>query len=308
MKLKILWETLVEIIDEWSDDKAPKLAASLSFYTMFSLAPVLLIAIALAGFIYGNDAAEGRIVSEVQSMVGREGAVIIQTALKNTSDTQSGIIATIIGFVTLVIGATVIFIELQDSLNTIWKVRQKSGQPIRLYLRNRMVSFSMVIGFGVLLFLLLLISTAISALSGFVERYLIIPPFLLHLMDIVISFLVVTILFGMIYKILPDVHIAWRDVRIGAIVTSILFILGKYLISLYLAHSTTSSVYGAAGSLALLLIWIYYTAQILFLGAEFTYIYTKKFGSGIHPKSYAEVITCIPEETIERKGKKAPKK
>ncbi|MGE5400583.1 MAG: YihY/virulence factor BrkB family protein [Ignavibacteriales bacterium] len=285
MSIKIIWEVTSQTFSKWSDDKSPKLAASLSFYTIFSLAPLLLIMIAIAGLIFGTDAAQGRIVDEMQSMVGKESAVLIQNAIKKSSDTQTGIIATVIGFVSLILGATGVFLELQDSLNIIWKV---SGKPPRgailTYLRSRAISFSLVISFGLLLLITLLVSTAISALSDFAERYISIPGYVLSYTDFILSLIVMIVIFSMIYKILPDVKLSWKDVRIGAIVTSVLFIIGKYLITLYLGRSSVSSTFGAAGSLALFIIWIYYTAQIIFLGAEFTYVYAVRFGSGVIPK------------------------
>ncbi|MCU7496472.1 MAG: YihY/virulence factor BrkB family protein [Ignavibacteria bacterium] len=284
MKLSLVWNVLKETFTKWSDDKAPKLAASLSFYTIFSIAPMLLLIIAIAGFVFGNDAAQGRIVEQLQSLVGKESAVLIQNAIKQSSNLQSGIIATVIGIVTLLLGASGVFLELQDSLNMIWKVRRKPDTAVMAFLKSRLISFSLIIAVGVLLMASLIISTVISALSDFIERYISIPGFVLSLTDFIISLLIMVVLFSMIYRVLPDVKLSWKDVRIGGIITSLLFILGKYLISLYLGRSSISSTFGAAGSLAVFIIWIYYTSQILFLGAEFTYVYAVRFGSGIVPK------------------------
>lgn len=284
MNLKMIWSVIKETFSKWSDDKAPKLAASLSFYTIFSIAPLLLLIIAIAGFVFGNDAAQGRIVEQLQSFVGKESAVLIQNAIKKSSNMQSGIIATVIGVVTLLLGASGVFLELQDSLNMIWKVRRKSGKTWVALIKSRLISFSLIIAVGALLMASLIVSTLISALSDFIERYISIPAFVLSLTDFFVSLVIMVVLFSMIYRILPDVKLSWKDVRIGGIITSLLFILGKYLISLYLGRSTVSSTFGAAGSLAIFIIWIYYTAQILFLGAEFTYVYAVRFGSGIIPK------------------------
>lgn len=288
--LKTTWKFLVQIFDEWIDDKAPKLAAALSFYTIFSMAPLVLISISVAGLVFGEAAAQGRIVNEIETFVGKEGAILIQRAVMKSNEGGGNIIATIIGLITLFIGASAVFVELQDSLNLIWKVRQKPGRPLKTLLRNRIISFILVIGMGLLLFALLLVSSLIEGLTDLLSKYLSIPGFVFTLTDIFISLSIVVILFSMIYKVLPDVYISWKDVRIGAFVTSILFIIGKYLITIYLGKTSYSSVFGAAGSLALIILWIYYSAQVIFLGAEFTYIYSLRMGSGIHPKENAELI------------------
>jgi len=287
MNFKLYWNILTKIIDEWSEDKAPKLGAALAYYTIFSLAPLFVISIAVAGFLFGKEAAEGQIVNEIQGLVGKEGAVLIQNAIKQSSDTESGIIATIISVVTMLVLSSAAFIELQDSLNMIWKVKPKPGRAIKDFIKNRLLSFAMVVGIGFLLLVSLVVSAGISALNEFIGDFFSIPPFVLQIINIVLSLGVVFILFSMIFKILPDVQITWKDVRIGAIVTTVLFVLGKYLIGLYLGTSTVGSTFGAAGSFAIVLIWVYYSAQILFLGAEFTYIYATRFGSGITPAKHA---------------------
>lgn len=306
MNFKLYWDVLKQIIDEWSDDKAPKLGAALSYYTVFSLAPLLIISIAVAGFIFGQDAAQGSIVREIESLVGREGAVLIQTAIKNSANTESGIIATVISAVTLAVAATAAFIELQDSLNTIWKVKSKPGQAIKEFLRTRLISFTLVVAIGFLLLVSLVISAALTALNQFMGSFFSIPLFILQIINIVISLGVIFVLFSMIYKMLPDVKLSWKDVRIGALVTTILFVIGKYLIGLYLGSSTISSTYGAAGSLAILLVWVYYSAQILFLGAEFTYVYATRFGSGVQPSDHAVRIKV--EKIENEEDKKEPEK
>ncbi|RPH37369.1 YihY/virulence factor BrkB family protein [bacterium] len=297
MNFKKIWETLKSIVDEYSDDKVPKLAAALSYYTVFSVAPLLVIAIAVAGAIFGADAAQGRIVQELKSLVGYEGAQLIQTAIKKTNQTSGGTIATVISIVTLVIAATAAFIELQDSLNIIWKVKPKPGGAfLKEFLRNRVVSFALVVAMGFLLLVSLLISAGLSALEDYLGSILSIPPVILQVANIIISLGVVYILFAMLFKILPDVQVSWKDVRIGALVTTFLFVAGKYLIGLYLGSGTVGSTYGAAGSLAILLVWVYYSAQILFLGAEFTYVYATRFGSGAKPSAHAIPATTMLQE------------
>lgn len=296
MNWKLYWNILVKIIDEWSEDRAPKLGAALAYYTIFSLAPLFVIAIAVAGFLFGAEAAQGRIVAEIQSLVGKEGAVLIQDAIKKSSDSESGVLATIISIVSMLVLSSAAFIELQDSLNMIWKVKPKPGRAIKDFIKNRLLSFAMVIGIGFLLLVSLVVSAGISALNDFIGEYFSIPGFVLQIINIILSLGVVFILFSAIYKVLPDVEITWKDVRIGAIVTTILFVLGKYLIGLYLGTSTVSSTFGAAGSFAIILIWVYYSAQILFLGAEFTYIYATRFGSGITPSKHAVEIEVVTVE------------
>ncbi len=287
-KLKFIWVFLVDVFNKFIDDKCPKLGAALSFYTIFSLAPLLIIAISVAGLIFGETAARGQIVNEIKDMVGDESAVLIQSALTKVSLSTANIIAIIVSLTTMIIGSTVVFVELQDSLDMVWKVKPKPDRNIfKGLIKDRIKSFGIVIGTGFLLLVSLLISALISALSNFINTRLVsIPIFLLDLTDILISITIIFILFGMIFKGLPDVHLEWRHVWIGSMVTSILFVFGKYLIGLYLGQSTLSSTYGAASSLVVLLLWIYYSAQILFLGAEFTQVYAEKLGEGIKPSKH----------------------
>jgi len=285
LNFKKIWEFIKEVFEKWIDDKAPKLGAALSFYTIFSLAPLLIIVISVAGFIFGPNAARGELVWQIEGLIGKEGGEVVQTTLKNTNDPESGIIAIVISFITLVIGSTVVFVELQESLDMIWRVKPKPGRNIfkGLFL-DRVQSFTLVVATGFLLLVSLIISAGLSALSNFVnEKFIAIPIYILDIVNLVISLGVIFLLFAMIYKVLPDVDIGWKDVWIGALVTAVLFVLGKYLIGIYIGSSSLSSTYGAAGSLVIFLLWIYYSAQILFLGVEFTYIYTIRFGSGIQP-------------------------
>jgi len=283
--IKFIWEFLLDVINKFIDDKCPKLGAALSFYTIFSLAPLLIIAISVAGLIFGEKAASGQIVGEIKDIVGPESAVLIQNALKKVSFSAANIIAIVMSLVTMIIGSTVVFVELQDSLDMVWKVKPKPGRSlIKGLLMDRIKSFSIVLGTGFLLLVSLIISALISALSSYINEKLVsIPVFLLDSIDIVISVGIIFILFGMIFKGLPDVELEWRHVWVGSIVTAVLFALGKYLIGLYIGQSTLGSTYGAASSLVVLLLWIYYSAQILFLGAEFTQVFAEKLGEGIKP-------------------------
>lgn len=304
-KIKYYWSILIEIVDKWSDDKAPKLGAALSYYTVFSLAPLLVIAIAVAGFFFGSEAVQGRIVTEIQSLIGKEGAVLVQEAIKKTSNTESGIIATAISIITLLITGSAAFIELQDSLDIIWQVKPKPGRAIKEFIRTRLISFTMIISIGFLLMVSLIITTAINVMMEYFGSIFSFPPFILQIINIIVSLLVISILFGLIYKVLPDVKLSWKDVRNGAFVTAVLFEIGKYLIGLYLGSSSVTSTFGAAGALALLLVWIYYSAQILFFGAEFTYVYSTKFGSGVKPSDHAVKyeVNKVEDENANRKSK-----
>ncbi len=286
-RLKGIWEFTRDVFDKFIDDKCPKLGAALSFYTIFSIAPVIVISIAVAALIFGKEAARGEIIMQIQGLVGYDGAEVIQTALKNAQYSSQGFITLLTGFVALVIGSTVVFVELQDSLNMIWKVRPKPGRNMfKGLLKDRVQSFAMVIGTGFLLLVSLVVSAVISSLNDYISmRFFNIPKFFLDVSNIVISLLMSFLLFMMIFKVLPDVHIEWKHVWVGALVTAVLFVLGKYLIGLYIGTSTLSSTYGAAGSLVIFLLWIYYSAQILFLGAEFTQVYAIKYGEGIRPTS-----------------------
>ena len=304
-KLKNIWKFIVQVFEKFIDDKAPKLGAALSFYTLFSLAPLLIIVIAIAGFVFGEDAARGELFYQIEGLVGSDGAQVIQTALKNSNQIESGVIAIIISLITLIISSTAVFVELQDSLNIIWKVKPKPGRNIfKGLIQERVQSFALIMTTGFLLLVSLVISAFLSGLSNFInERFLAIPPYILNAANIVISLGIIFLLFTMIFKILPDVNIKWKDVWVGGLTTAILFVAGKYLIGLYLGNSSLSSIYGAAGSLVVLLLWTYYSAQILFLGAEFTYVYATRFGSGYEAENKFLIYETNPitEEKKEEK-------
>ncbi len=287
IKIKGIWTFTKDVFDKFIDDKCPKLGAALSFYTIFSVAPIIVISISVAALIFGQDAARGELISQIQGLVGYDGAQVIQTAIKNAQYSNQGVVTILTGFVALVIGSTVVFVELQDSLNMIWKVKPKPGRNMfKGLIKDRVRSFAMVLGTGFLLLVSLVVSALISSINNYIsESFFNIPKFFLDLSNIIISLLITFLLFMMIFKVLPDVHIKWKHVWVGALVTSVLFVLGKYLIGLYLGTSSLSSTYGAAGSLVVFLLWVYYSAQILFLGAEFTQVYVIKYGEGIIPTS-----------------------
>ncbi len=282
-----MFRLLKETIHEWSEDGASRLAAALAYYTTFSLAPLLILVIAIAGLIGGQQVAQTQTMAQVQSLLGPQGRQFVQGMIENASQPRTGITATVIGIVTLFFGALGVFTNLQGSLNTIWDVKPKPAQglwdAIKRFVVDRLLSFAIVLGIGFLLLASLVISAVLSALGKYIGTVWPWGDVWLQLTNFLISFVVVTLLFAMIFKFLPEVHIAWKDVWLGAAVTSLLFSLGKFLIGFYLGRSTVGTTFGAAGSLAILLLWIYYSAQILFLGAEFTQVYANLYGSKIVP-------------------------
>ena len=275
-----LWPLVKQSVVSWSDDYAPSMGAALAYYTVFSIAPLLLIVISIAGLIYGEDAARGAIFTQISGLVGNEGATAIQGLLKSVNKPSESIVATIVGVVTLLLGATTVFGELQDALNRIWRAPALAeGGGLWSLLRRRLLAFGMILTIGFLLIVSLLLSAVVAAISGWMGPSFIGWEALLHLINFSISFGVTTVLFAMIYKIMPRVTIAWRDVWLGAAVTSLLFSVGKFLIGLYIGKTSVASGFGAAGSLAVLLVWIYYSTQVFLMGAEFTWVYANMYGS-----------------------------
>jgi membrane protein len=266
-------------VSEWIDDNAPSRAASLSYYTVFSLAPLLLIAVAIAGLVFGKDAVTGELGRQLQGLLGTSGAKAIEDMMASASHTGSGVFASVAGVVLLVLGSTGAFVELQDTLNAMWDVDKQKTSGLWAFLRARLLSFAMV---GVIAFLLLVslvVSAGLSALGHFAEQKLPGGEVLFQSLNFLVSLGVISVLFAAIFKVLPDVEIAWGDVWLGAAVTSLLFVIGKLLIGLYIGKASVASSYGAAGSFAVLLIWVYYSAMILFFGAEFTQVYSRSHGT-----------------------------
>jgi membrane protein len=291
MSLKVTWDLLKEVFKDWREDRASRLAAALAYYTIFSLAPLLIIAIAVAGLAVGREATQGQIVNQISGLIGPEGAQGIETLIENASKPSSGMIATSLGIIVLLMGASGFFGQLQDGLNTIWEVRPRPGRGIVGIIRDRFLSLTMVLGVGFLLLVSLVISAGLVAVGKFVGSFMPGIVVLAYAVNATFSFLLITLLFAMIFKILPDVTISWSDVWIGAAATSFLFAIGKLLVSLYLAKSGIASAFGAAGSLVVILMWVYYSALILFFGAEFTQVYANRYGSRIEPASNAIPVT-----------------
>ncbi|RKH15483.1 YihY/virulence factor BrkB family protein [Corallococcus sp. CA053C] len=279
MRQHHVWPLLKQTLSEWMDDNVPAQAAALAYYTLFSVAPMIIIAIAVAGLVFGQEAAQGEIQKQLQSLIGDAGAKVVQDLVASASKPSSGILATVVGILVLGFAATGVFAQLQDSLNTIWKVKKKPMNGVLAFVRQRLLSFAMVLGIGFLLLVSLVLSAALSAAGTFLMGLMPGWETVLQLVNLAIAFAVTTVLFAMIYKVLPDTRVAWKDVWLGAAVTSFLFSLGKLGIGLYLGKSSVSSSYGAAGSFAVLLLWVYYSSQLLFLGAEFTQVYSRWHGS-----------------------------
>ncbi len=291
MNLASYWQVLKAAGLEWMKDKIPQLGAALAFYSVLSMAPMLVIAIAVAGMVFGQEVASGQLDTQIRGFVGKEGAEAVKEMLANARKPSEGIFASVIGVVTLLVAASGVFGQLQDSMNTIWEVEPKPGRGILGLIKDRFLSLSMVFGIGFLLLISLILSSALSALGGAFGGLLPVPAAFLQGLELVVSFTVVTLLFAMIYKFLPDVKIAWGDVWVGSVITALLFTVGKFAIGLYLGKSSFGSAYGAAGSLVVLLVWIYYSSQILFFGAEFTKAYANQKGSRILPDKDARPVT-----------------
>ncbi len=285
------WELLKNTAVEWWTDNTFRLAAALAFYTIFSVAPVLLIAVGAASLFFTRATAVNRVVAEIQRLIGEQGASAIRQVLESSAGLGKGAWAITVGVVTLVFGASVVFAELQSALNHIWGVKSEVRRGVVFdFVLNRLRSFSIALGVGFLLLVSLILSAALTGLQDYLTNWMPSLPWLWQAGNITISFFVVAMLFAMIYKYLPDVQIEWRDVWIGALVTSILFNGGKYLISIYLGHAAMGSAFGAAGSFAVLLVWIYYSALISFFGAEFTQVYARRHGRQIKPEGHAKSV------------------
>jgi membrane protein len=274
--LKTVAALLRQACAAWLDDDAPTLGAALAFYTLFSLAPVLIVAVSVAGLVFGHKAAQGEIVRQFQGLMGTQGATAIEIILQSTNRPGLGVLATALSLIAILVGASGAFNELQDAFNIIWKVHSTKSFW-RVALRHRVFSLGLVVATGFLLLTSLVITASLSAAERLVGTLLPISIVVLQSMNFVFSFVVITLLFALMFKLIPDTIIPWRDVWMGAAVTSLLFTVGKVLIGFYLGHSALTSAYGAAASLVVFLIWIYYSAQILLFGAEITHVYALKY-------------------------------
>jgi membrane protein len=284
----VIYRLFRQALWAWWEDNALRLGASLAYYTLFAIAPVLLVAIAIAGFVFGPEAVRGEIVGQMQGLVGRDGAEAVQALLEGASRRQSGVLATIVGSVTFIFAATGAFLELQTVLDTIWRVKPRPELNLQAFVTDRLRSFGLVIAIGFLLLVSLAVSAALAAAGTWLGRRAVGLPVIWNVLNTIVSLGVITTLFAMLYKFLPDVRLAWRDVLTGAFVTALLFTVGKQVIGYYLGQSAVSSSYGAAGSVIVLLLWVYYSSQVVLLGAEFTRLYAEWRAGPPPPQEFAE--------------------
>ena len=271
----------------WWDDDVLRLGASLAYYTLFALAPILLVATAIAGIAFGAEAVRGEIVGQLDHLLGREGALAVQSLLEGASHRRAGILATAVGAITFVVAATGAFLELQSALNAIWRVKPNPRANLRAFVLDRLRSFSLVVAIGFLLMVSLAVTAALAALSGWLAGRSPSIPLAWSALNVLVSLVVTTALFALLYRFLPDVRLRWSDVTTGAFVTAVLFTIGQQLIGLYLGQGSVASSYGAAGSVMILLLWVYYSCQLLLFGAEFTRVYAQRRGVKADPESYA---------------------
>lgn len=279
--LRQSWQLISEAAADWAEDKASQLGAAMAFYSILSLAPLIVIVIAIAALVFGEEEAKSQIATQMQGLMGEEGAAALGSLIEDAKQPATGTVAALLGLVTLLFGASGVFGQLQDAMDTIWEVERK---PLRFwsYLGHRFLSFTMVLGVGFLLLVSLVLSAFLSGMGSMLGAQREGLGFVMQSLNTLISFGVITVLFALIFRVLPDTTVAWRDVWLGALVTALLFSAGKYLIGLYLGTSGVGSAYGAAGSLVVLIVWVYYSAQILFFGAELTQVYARRYGSRSH--------------------------
>lgn len=286
--IRRVWAIVRGGLKGWWNDNVPRLGASLAYYTLFAIAPVIIVGIGIAGLVFGPEAVRGQIVHQVDDLIGLEGGRAVQALLQGASNHSAGVLATVIGSITFLLGATGAFLELQYALNTIWRVAPKATAGLRDFLVQRLVSFGLVVAIGFLLMVSLAVSAALAAFSGWLNASVPGIAFVWMAVNLVISIAVTTLLFALVYKVLPDVDLDWPDVWTGALMTSVLFAIGKTVIGLYIGHSSTASSYGAAGSVVVLLLWVYYSAQIVLFGAELTRAYTATRRGAPKPVEYAK--------------------
>jgi len=294
---KQIWALIRKSVGAWVNDYVPSMGAALAYYTLFAIAPLLIIAIVVAGLVFGQEAARGEIVAQIQDLIGREGAIAVQGLLKSTNEPAQSIFATVVSIITLVIGATTVFAELQSDLDRIWRIPAPAQENnIWTLLRTHLLSFGLVLGLGFFMLVSLLVSAAMAAFGKWSTGLFKGWEALLYVLNFSISFAITTLLFAMIYKLMPRARIVWQDVWVGAAVTAMLFEIGKFLIGLYLGKTSVASGFGAAGSLVVLLVWVYFSAQIFLLGAEFTWVYSHEYGSRA-AQAGQEAASAVPRRS-----------
>jgi membrane protein len=296
--IKGIWEVLKNSFVGFSDHKVMKFSAALAYYTVFSMAPLLIVIISLCGIFLGQEAVEGQIYGALAGFMGPDTAMQLQEIIKKAAISGKDTIAAVIGVITLLVGATTVFAEIQDSINDIWGVKPKPKRGWLKLLQNRFLSFSVIISLGFILLVSLAITSVIDGFSEKLQaRFPDVAVVIFYILNQAITLVIISLIFAVIFKVLPDAEIKWRDVISGSIVTALLFMLGKFAISFYISKSEVGSTYGAAGSLVVLLLWTYYSSIILYFGAEFTKAYAVKYGSEIHPSHYAVTMKQVEVET-----------
>jgi membrane protein len=288
--MRSAWKIIKGTVSEFSEDNVLRLSAALAYYSIFSLGPLLVIMVGVAGFVLGDSSVQSQVQEQLQGFLGPKSAGVVESMMHSQSK-SGGLWTTIIGIVTLLLGASGVFGQLQDALNTIWEVKAKPGIGIWGFLRHRFLSFGMILVIGFLLLISMVISTVLSGMMGKLGSFLPMSEVVAHVVNFTVSFLVIALLFALMFKALPDVKIGWRDVWAGAFFTAFLFTVGKFLLGLYLGRASTTSSYGAAGAVVLILLWVYYASIIIFLGAEFTQVYAKTLGHKVEPTEYAVLVT-----------------
>ncbi|WP_432708617.1 YihY/virulence factor BrkB family protein [Pedobacter sp.] len=310
--LKGSWEVLKDAFGGFSDHKVTKLSGSLAYYTVFSMGPLMIVIIAICSFFLGREAIEGQIYQQLAGFLGPDTASQLQDMIKKAAISGKSLVAIMIGGATLLVGATTVFAEIQDSINTIWGLKPKPKKGWLKLIQNRLLSFSVIISLGFLLLVSLGVTAIIDGFSNrLAARFADVSVVLFYIINQIVTLVVISSIFGVIFKVLPDAEIKWRDVALGAIVTAVLFMIGKFGISFYISKSNVGSTYGAAGSLVILLLWTYYSSIILYFGAEFTKAYAVKYGTQIHPSAYAVTTREVEVETggdsIQENSKKPTK-
>jgi membrane protein len=293
MNLKILGELFWETTRAVAGSKLPRFGAALAYYTLFSIAPLILIVLAIAGFWFGRETAQHELFSQLSQLIGHRGTEAIKTLMAAANKPKTGLLATTIALAMLFIGASSVFVELQDALNTVWNVKRRR-QGFWDFIRTRLLSFAMVLGIGFLLMVSLVLSTVLAVVSRYMSGVIPGNEFVWTIIDYIVSLGIITVLFALIFKLLPDAKIAWRDVWVGALVTALLFNFGKFLLGFYLGKSGLASIYGATGSLVIFLLWVYYSAQILLFGAKYTQLYADKCGSRVESSYQTEMAHKHP--------------
>lgn len=297
------WELLKKSFELFSDKKGIKLSASLSYYTIFSIAPLIIIIIYMCGIFFGPEAVRGEIFGQIKGLVGSESALQIQEIVKNVKFSKDNVFAIVFGVITLVLGASGVFGEIQDSINSIWNLKAKPKKGLARIVKNRLISFSMIVSMAFILMVMLIVNALMDVFNNYLKaRFPDVTVIFFYCVNLVLVFIVITLLFSIIFKVLPDGKVAWKDTLTGSIFTGILFMIGKFAIGAYLGNSHIGSSYGSAGSLIIILLWVYYSAMIMYFGATFTKVYAYTYGKKIIPNKYA----VFTDDTEVETGKTAP--